>query len=279
MDKNSLIVMSYNIDQNGTGGDGSREKGTPRRRLDNILNLFGTAIPFPDILLLQEVLNDEEDFTSIKNCLQKGQPGSNWHHYFAAEGTRDEGNAVLSRYPLHNPGTLVFNKQSGYGEKNPRNAVHTDIVAGEAKKTIRVYSTHLESGENLLGAIKAVTDTQKAQFQQLKDDADKSGTSMQIIGGDFNNPFQIPEYRELLKLFAWDIQPFIDTFRDFKGDRTTCFYKNSIIKFAETLKIVTIDFDYILSTTSNVCNPEIGGEDSKGWSDHLPIWVTIGLNG
>lgn len=225
MTQNTLTVMSYNIDR-AKGGD-----------LEAILRLFSAEkplpndkIPVPDVLLLQEVVNNElhPSLDQFIRDFQGKISGSEWDTFYlneeGREGPDENANAILSRYPLQSSGSIAFENQSGY---EGRNAVYVDIWT--AGKTIRIYSTHLESGKDAGDAL-IILETTKAQFNEIKANAAQSETSMQIIGGDFNNPL-LPNFKDPLFMalgVSWQLSPFKDTFEGPNEDRTTCpIWKNT----------------------------------------------------
>jgi endonuclease/exonuclease/phosphatase family metal-dependent hydrolase len=264
-----FTVMSFNIDKNGSAGDGTHEEG-----LDGIMNLFEREIiPVPDILLLQEAhdlrdqdrdykLNENDkknkDLDRLMQCLQdKCHIKTSWNKYFAAESddwqkyinagndNRDpmlkrDGNAILSRLPFHNTGVLWFENQRG--NYAGRNAVYADIQIGQ--RIIRIYSAHLECDLHLL--------TQAKQLDELVMKAKASDNS--IIGGDFNIPSS---------LISSNLN-FHDLFKDIKGN--TCHFKFPLQPDGR--------FDYILSRERQGIYCQTIG-DAQGRSDHQPIWVTF----
>lgn len=188
--------------------------------------------------------------------------GTAWYRLFCPEGdvcSRD-GNAILSRYPFRNSGVMRFPTQDGYGG---RNAVYADLsVAGQA---VRIYSAHMECSAG--GAV------QKTQLAELMAHAKQAGGDLSVLGGDFN--LYAPGDIRALAPATW-VVPHMHPFelaRDgfcsvFEGHYgTTCIYRSPVVPNGQ--------LDHMLSSSKRFAAPRIG--DSRGASDHSPIWAEFPL--
>jgi len=245
-----LTVMSWNLDKNGTGKDGKQEAG-----LQPILDAFGSKVPIPDVLLLQETKKGELS----KFLEQLGKlTGKKWTSYGEDEQGREEGNAnaILSWCPIEKPGVLFFKNQCGYGG---RNAVYCDVsIPGYGP--YRVYSAHLESGKGLGEYLSnEAANVRIQQFQEIRRHATCANS---IIGGDFNGT-DIEDFQ---------IGGFHHSHGCLPGPTYTC---------DSGIPLGTRRLDYILVSSS--IQPEIEkidagtGYNCQWISDHLPIWAKICL--
>ncbi|UOB16903.1 endonuclease/exonuclease/phosphatase family protein [Abyssalbus ytuae] len=146
----------------------------------------------PDIVCLQEFYNTKETaFNYPYTYFKYKTPSSR------------AGQAILSRFPIINRGSLEFSK---YGN----NAIYIDVVKG--KDTLRVYNLHLESfhinpteeeltQENServfkrMGSAFVIQQEQAEKFETHR----RECTYRQIICGDFNNTQYSNVYRQIKK--------------------------------------------------------------------------------
>jgi len=144
----TLNVVEYNIDRNGSGGDGSRESG-----LSPILALLSdvSLLPSFDILVLSEVSRGCDNWAEGANGAEAIQEhfesvyGAPYHYAYTVEyinvdspssiGECSIGNAIVSRYPLSNVDQLTYGKQCcRYGGRwGGRSAVKAEVGGGEGE--------------------------------------------------------------------------------------------------------------------------------------------------
>ncbi|MDA3790276.1 MAG: endonuclease/exonuclease/phosphatase family protein [Desulfobacula sp.] len=183
----SIEVMTSNI------GDLGMYKILSNEEVVDFFELCGV----PDILLLQEV-KTENDIKYISDKL--GLP----HFVFLSDALhRQNGMAILSRFPLSNPDHIYF-KTSKYGY----GALAVDAKVGDnlkvRPKTIQVVSVHLDRIDSVTMKDKKIAvnlgfllefakneimeDSVRSQSaEQLIQWLDKKKAENVIIGGDFNS--------------------------------------------------------------------------------------------
>ncbi len=168
------------------------------------------------------------------------------------------GQAILSRYPIVNQGSLDF-------KDTANNAIYADLLIGQ--DTLRVYNVHLQSiginpTENIAdqgGAqqIKARISTtfvkQQYQVEKLMEHMAQS-TYPKIITGDFNNTAFSYVYREITSVYQ-------DAFQSQGHGLGATYYFNRL----------PLRIDFVFSDSAlEVLDFET---QEKSLSDHLPIIV------
>lgn len=244
-----LRVMSYNTDNNGQGGDGIEEGG-----FQLINNIFlNETVDIPDVLLLQETWNRDNELDQLKSTLET-KTGKSWQYNFMLETGRNNGNAVFSCYPIIETGVLEFDVQCGY---KGRNAVWADIDFNGKK--VRAYSAHLESGKSIN---ELCISARRKQWDILKKHS--SGTRA-IIGGDLNTNMFIGPF------YTWDISGLQDCHACYPGSRKTVYLKWYISLFAggSCLDYIFVSKDRLVGSNSKIWS-------KVGWiSDHYPISTDV----
>jgi endonuclease/exonuclease/phosphatase family metal-dependent hydrolase len=184
----SLRVMSLNV-----------LHGFPRfANLDQRLNLVATVIleTDADVVLLQEV-----PWHWGSSAQRLARETSRNHLYLRANGNRwallfEEGEVILSRYPLRDPASSELEPQAGAFEHR--------VVLGATADTpwgpVRFFSTHLTHGEPGMNA---------GQAAWLADFVDRHGKGPALVGGDFNTE----EHEAQIRTLSW-----MDTYRSANPD-------------------------------------------------------------
>eukprot|EP00164_Ancoracysta_twista_P000693 GFYU01000917.1.p1 GENE.GFYU01000917.1~~GFYU01000917.1.p1 ORF type:complete len:385 (+),score=82.75 GFYU01000917.1:41-1156(+) len=274
--KGELLVMAYNIDRNGRGGDGHREGG-----MQPFLDLFTNGhVPMPDVLLLSEVSrgcgSGSDNINGARFLAENLKMSFAYAVEYVEVGRTTEtkecsiGNAVLSRYPLDDPLQIRFEKQCcRYGGRiGGRVATGATVQVGD--KRVPIFAAHMESGKSdvksIIGGL-VVRQEQGAEMAKFASQVSPSAGA--IVGGDFNAPLQDldPTVRAFLSagyvdahssLWPWQRVTVPD------GD-------------PRTKKLHLNNLDYILATSSSftTADPHIGDDSTAGWSDHVPIWATV----
>lgn len=172
--------------------------GDLRQRLDLIA--AGLIEAEPDVVCLQEVpwtraLGNGAAYLAERTGYK--------YLYIRANGNRrtilfEEGEAILSRYPLHDPAFVQLRPRAGFFEH--RMALHAVVAAPGGD--VAVFVTHLTHGEAQVNAAQA------ADLQAFVDETlGAAGTvAGAVICGDFNATADSPQIRTLTA--TW-----IDTFR------------------------------------------------------------------
>ena len=171
--------------------------GFPRfRYLDRRLTIIASEIRQldPDIVCLQEV-PWRPGLGTAAHYLAR-ETGLN-HLYLRANGNRwailfEEGEAILSRYPLRDPGFVELAPRAGFFEHR----VALRATAETPWGAVQVFVTHLTHSD---------PETNQGQIAALKSYVEGSAAGGRaIVAGDFNATEDSPQIREL----GW-----IDTYR------------------------------------------------------------------
>ena len=200
----------------------------------------------PDILALQEM--DAPGTERIARAL--GMNAVYFPSGVHPKHERDFGCAVLSPWPLEEPGKLVLPHGARVSGLR-RAAVSAVVVRGQQR--IRAYSLHLPSPLAISGG------SRKAQLRALAADA-AAFPGPVVIAGDFNSHGKV---EELAKAgFAWVTRDIGDTAR---------------------LRLLGIglgglSYDHVLVRGLRLADtPGATGSvpDNRGASDHKPVWAIL----
>ncbi len=177
----SLKMMSYNVRQFNRY-DWMEDKDIPQKIKDFILKESA------DVVCIQEYASGEIDFSAFPHTYKK----------IIAKGM---GQAILSKYPIINKGSLDF-KNTG------NNVIYADIVVKE--DTLRVFNMHLQShkiDQDLRNLDKEkgkeLTKKMGGSFKIQQDQAEMFLTALaespypNIVAGDMNNTAFSYAYRKL----------------------------------------------------------------------------------
>ena len=201
------------------------------------------GLELPDIVLLQEM--DETGVELISETL-----GYNYVYYPASVHTyhqRNFGNAILARWPIHNPQKLIL------PHKNPKNGqrrIAARAVVVVDGNEILTYSVHTET-------FWLPWTKRNDQMQYLIDDVDPSYQYV-IIGGDFNT--LSPRSK-------------LGTIRRFQQAGFQWATKDA--GFTAQSSILTFTLDYIFTKGLTVLDAGKGAESYA--SDHVPVWAELVL--
>jgi endonuclease/exonuclease/phosphatase family metal-dependent hydrolase len=259
-----LTVMSWNIERGRLWGQQ--------------LDLFGSVLPMPDVLLLSEVDRGCERSGGLDIARVYAERLQMRHVVYATEfletrvnasGKREyaceHGNAILSRYPLTDVGAFFFTSKTrayligGVSSENRlggRSAVKATVVAGG--KRLQVFSTHLES-------FSLYEKFRQAQARELQQRAAALPVPT-VIAGDLNDfLFSLtggasPMRASFLKT------GYADAHQGFVGRRST---------IKDPLRLV-IDFVYVKGaafSSAGIC-PEAA---CYPVSDHRAVWTAVTL--
>ena len=206
-----------------------------------------------DIVCLQEFHNKKEGAFSYP------------YKYFKYNSTTNRvGQAILSKYPIINNGSLNFSR---YGN----NAIFADIVKG--KDTIRVYNLHLQSfhinpkqeeltqenSERLLNRMGSAFVVQQEQAEIFENHR-RLCHYKQIICGDFNNT----QYSNVYKQIKGDMN---DTFDEAgSGFGRTYYYKY----FPLRIDFILVDKNIEVLSHKTLTD--------KIMSDHYPIVSSLNID-
>jgi len=163
--------------------------------------------------------------------------GNRWAIFF------EEGEAILSRFPLQNPGVVELQPRAGFFEH--RVVLYSQAVTPQGR--IDLYSTHLTNNQG--------------QAESLLAFVDQTKTGAAIIGGDFNAIEDSAQIKALSRVW-------VDTYRAAHPvDRGYTCCLDDLKGGAEERFEKRIDYVFLA--------PDSG---SNGWlwpSDHLGILVEI----
>jgi endonuclease/exonuclease/phosphatase family metal-dependent hydrolase len=282
VDPNKLVIVEYNIDRNGEGGDGDNEQG-----LDPIINLLSTpdAVPEFDILFISEVARGCDSWTGGASGAQEIAAHFGFHFAYAVEyveynmasaiGECSIGNAVVSRYPLADVESFTFEKQCcRYGGRwGGRSTVCGTVTPTGSSKLARVCSTHLESGQPDFKSVMEGTYVRERQASELskKLKVHESSASLLVLGGDMNSPLRSVDPTRL----AYEFGGFSDVHDSMDwSDRGTA-PDEAGGKIAVPLDMVyTNKKGSEVEGSVGICNqPDL----CNGFSDHVPIYATLNL--
>ena len=219
-----------------------------------------------DIVLLQEVPWTLKIGNAAKVLSEK--TGMNYV-YLRANGNRmaiafEEGEAILSRYPLVDPSLIELQPQAGFFQH--RVALHavTKTRFGE----VGLYVTHLTHSNQ---------EVNLEQSENLKTFVDAQDTIFTIVAGDFNAQPESPQIREIV--MDW-VDPFDHL--QVKTDGYTCCIDILDVKTAEPNK--RIDYIFLVTGTSTLVvnaknrvftQPNNNGNSWLWASDHIGLSVDI----
>eukprot|EP00455_Lapot_gusevi_P016802 TRINITY_DN1876_c0_g1_i7.p1 TRINITY_DN1876_c0_g1~~TRINITY_DN1876_c0_g1_i7.p1 ORF type:complete len:254 (-),score=-24.26 TRINITY_DN1876_c0_g1_i7:139-900(-) len=242
----------------------------------NVLrNAMGQQI---DVLLLQEVARGCSQYEAGVNGAEVIARALQMYWVYFPEYILDQndtpecssGNAILSRFPLHNVSGLVFEKQCCRydGRIGGRSAVHAQIQVA-ANHFLNIWSTHLESGTSSFSGITQALYTRALQVAELGKTARSIPAQFQVIGGDFNAPLRAADPT----LMALSYYGFVDAHRYLSSsDRVTT--DNKLSHFDVGLGTL----DYLTSVGDVLRNASICNKmQCYGASDHYPIfaWLSV----
>jgi len=217
-----------------------------------------------DIVILQEVPWTIKTGSAAQFLAE--QTGMN-HAYVRANGNRwtiffEEGEAVLSRYPLINPEFMVLQPKAGFFE----NRIVLNITVDTPEWNIDLYVTHLTHGE---------ADINFEQTQSLFEFIEDDRKDFAVVAGDFNAE---PDSAQIKNLQSY----WIDAYSLFNPgvDGITCCIDNITEKEANPDKRI----DYIFAALDGLTPTVIAGERvftqpfqvESGWlwaSDHIGMMV------
>jgi endonuclease/exonuclease/phosphatase family metal-dependent hydrolase len=168
--------------------------GFPRfEYLEERLDLIAAEIDRldPDLVFLQEVpwhRGNAAQWLAEKaglNYLYLRANGNRWAILF------EEGEAILSRYPLRDPAWVELTPRAGFFEHRVALGATVATPWGD----LRAFSTHLTHGD---------AETNRDQAASLKAFVDGSGDGLAVVAGDFNAVEGSPQIQTL----RW-----VDTYR------------------------------------------------------------------
>ncbi len=199
------------------------------------------ALRAADFLLLQEM--DEASVDAIARTL-----GYNYVYYPASvhpETGRNFGNAILSKWPLSQPGKIVLPYES---PTNGQTRIAVTAVATVGDREIPLYSTHNETF--VLSSEKRLQQT-----ETIVEQIDK-GADIVIAGGDFNTISQIG-VAALEERFA-------------KADMERVPTGPTVIRAGKGFPA-----DHIFVRGGEIAASGVWSETEA--SDHFPVWVELAL--
>jgi endonuclease/exonuclease/phosphatase family metal-dependent hydrolase len=224
-----------------------------------------------DIVLLQEVpwsfgLGNGAEFLAQQtemNYVFARANGNKWTILF------EEGEAILSRFPIREPSIFELNPQAGFFE----NRVVLHSVVETPQGDLDLYVTHLTYRNEKVN---------QAQVHSLGIFVEDSRSDIAIIGGDFNAEEDKPQIRDLSRVW-------IDSYRELNptDEGLTCCVDNLTGDPHEKLE-KRIDYLFFTRHEDNrlnlldaqvVFNQPILTEDGWLWaSDHLGVLVSFYLD-
>lgn len=204
------------------------------------------ALEGPDLLALQEM--DAPGTQRIASAL-----GLNAVYFPSGvhpKHGRDFGCALLSPWPLEEPGKLVL-PHGARGSGLRRSATVATLVRGNDR--LRAYSVHLSAPLAISGGAR------REQLRVLAEHAAGSPDPV-LIAGDFNSHGKLAELERAG--FSWLTRTLGDTMR-FR---------------LLGIPILGMSYDHLLARGLRPASvPEPVGRvlDNRGASDHLPIWALL----
>ena len=254
-----LKVMTYNTHAMMIG-----EKLTKKKEMLKYINEQGS-----DIVCLQEVLVYKNPARLTLPALREAMSNYPYTYYDFKRynSTRQFGNVVFSRYPLINKNTIRYESRSNISSQ-------CDVLVG--KDTIRLVVNHLESyglekadlqfdtlsmaeikNSSLVHKLQQAGKLRHQQAREVKQSIRKSPYPVVVVG-DFN---AIP-----LSYVYWKV----------KFGLRDCFLESSFGKMGNTIKKghLGIRIDYVLC--SRKLTPIQCEVDRVKYSDHFPVYATIG---
>ena len=206
-------------------------------RIDRAIEVLSRtpSLAAPDLLLLQEM--DAPGTERIARAL--GMNSVYAPVSVHPHDGKDFGNALLSPWPMERPRKLLLPHESRAVHQRRAATVATVLVRG---RRLRVYSVHLETLLRLGGSAR------REQAQTLLEDARLSSDPV-VIAGDLNSRGLAP----LIEAggYAWLTRDVHDTAGFF-------------------------DFDHVFARGLRPAGrPAAGVEESRGASDHRPVWALL----
>jgi endonuclease/exonuclease/phosphatase family metal-dependent hydrolase len=203
------------------------------------------ALRDPDILLLQEM--DEAGTRRVARDLHHNYvyyPASVFHWT-----KRDFGNAILSRWPLSDPGKVLL-PHRGLISKQLRIAVRARVAIDAV--AMSVYSVHTET-------YTIPSPQRKAQISAIVEDVGNSA-GLVVVGGDFNT------------ISNRSIRRMTGQFSEIGLARATAGLGPTI----NVLGLQPVALDHIFTRGLTVLAK--GKVDTTKASDHFPVWVELSLS-
>ena len=220
----NIKVMTWNI-HNGVGIDDQYD-------IDRISSVIKTQNP--DIIGLQEV---EEDM--VVNIADK----LDMEYFFGADFVDDEGNAILSKYPIEDVQNLYLSPD------NERSLIRAEIIIDSEKWYIFIIHLSLRPTEyNLM------------QTEQILSKVLKGYSKRVILIGDFNFG---PDSEQYEKIVNHETIRLIDTYRHLNEDSGLTFRTNYLFK----------RIDYIFCSSD--LKPTISEVEHSFASDHCALLTTF----
>lgn len=241
--------------------------------LEQRLERIGTEIRKlgADIVLLQEVpwilgLGNGAEFIAKQakmNYVFARANGNKWTIFF------EEGEAILSHYPLKKPTVFELNPLAGFFEH--RIVLHSVVETSHGE--LDLYVSHLTNKDKKIN---------REQANSLKTFVEESTSGVGIIGGDFNAKDDEPQIVNLSRVW-------LDSYRELNPteDGLTCCIEDLTSAPGENLEK---RIDYIFFARSEevgfklldahvVLDQPIHMEDGWLWaSDHLGVLVSFYLD-
>jgi endonuclease/exonuclease/phosphatase family metal-dependent hydrolase len=197
-----------------------------------------------DIILLQEM--DEEGVEVLSRALHYNYvyfPASIHTHH-----NRNFGNAILARWPIHDPGKLLLPHRN---PKNKQTRIAAKAVIAVEDMEVLTYSVHTETFW-LPPARRA------DQIQTLIGDVDSDSRHV-IVGGDFNT------------LTPVSVAAVVERFEQAGFQWATAGVGGTV----ESVPI-PLTMDFIFTKGMTVLNA--GSVEGVDASDHRPVWTTLTFN-
>ena len=238
------------------------------------LDLISTQIQQldADIVLLQEVPWSLKTGSAARQLSARLAMN---YAYFRANGNRaailfEEGELILSKFPLKNPGSYELRPRAGFFEN--RVVLHADVVTPDGD--LRMYVTHLTHGD---------PDINRGQAESLLTYVKSSGNQPKIVAGDFNATESSPQIITLSE--EWS-----DSYRQLhpvEHGYTCCvedLKSNPDEPYEKRIDYIFLagegSSDLSLLDAQRVFDhPEETGEGWQWASDHSGLMITILLDG
>jgi endonuclease/exonuclease/phosphatase family metal-dependent hydrolase len=248
--------------------------GFPRfKHLEARLGLIANEVrrQDADIVCLQEVpwtpqLGNGAQYLAERTGLN--------HLYLRANGNRwailfEEGEAILSRYPL---------RDASFAELEPRAGLfeHRAVLQATARTpwgSVRVFVTHLTNGD---------AEINRAQTASLRGFVAAQGGGLAIVAGDFNATEDMPQIQALAGQWL-DAHSIVDP----DGEGPTCCVAD-ISQGPEQRLVERIDYVFLVPEAGRVASVasmervlDRPSRTPDGWlwaSDHVGLVTTIDLD-
>lgn len=262
--KDSLLVMAYNVER-GLEIDAQLDAWRDDPRL-----------PVPDVLLISEI-DRGCTRTDYRDVVREYASALEMDFVYGVEFVElprgagssietpcEHGNAILSRYPIANPGSIrhATNKSWYEDEGEPRLggriAITADIVVGDT--SVHVVSVHFESSIS--------EDPREGQAAELAEYGKKVGGRV-VVGGDMNSGFygiDLQGDTTLDKTIStWLAEGYFDVHASLPFD-------------ARKTHDPAMILDVIVTNGAFFSESAVAPEALwRGLSDHAPVWTTISL--